>query len=118
MDPQNKQNSKNSGDVVQDAVGSRTLMAVFAYLGPLVILSYLMSKNDPFVKFHIKQGLVLFGIEIVVAILGSMVWSLWMLFNIINLGTLIFSIIGIVNAVQAKQNELPIIGRFAQSFSI
>ena len=34
-------------------------MAVLSYIGPLVIVSYIVANNDPFVKFHIKQGLVL-----------------------------------------------------------
>jgi hypothetical protein len=42
------------------------LMGILAYIGPLIIVSYLVAKDDPFVKFHIKQGLVLFVIEIAV----------------------------------------------------
>lgn len=117
MDLQNNQNGIENNPP-QNNPSNNTVMAVLSYLGPLVIVSYITSRNNEFVKFHIKQGLALFGLEVIVWILGSMMWSLWILVNIINLATLILSIIGIVNVVQGKQKELPLIGKFAEGFSI
>lgn len=92
-------------------------MGVLAYLGPLVIVLYVTAKDDPFVKFHIKQGLVLLAIEVIVWALGVMgFWRLWMLLNLINLGTLILAIIGIINAVQGSEKELPLVGKFSRYF--
>lgn len=93
-------------------------MALLSYLGPLVIVSLLVGKNDPFVKFHVKQGLTVFTLEVIVWVLSSMLWSLWMLLNIINLATLVLSIIGIVNVLQGKQKELPLVGSYAANFKI
>jgi uncharacterized membrane protein len=96
-----------------------TLMAVLAYIGPLVIVSYLTAKDDPFVKFHIKQGLVLFVIEVAMWFLaGMMFYQFWMIMNIINLATLVLSIVGIVNAVQGQEKELPLVGQFSKHFPI
>ena len=50
----------------EEAPQKDVLMAVLAYIGPLVIISYIQAKNDLFVKFHIKQGLVLLVIEVAV----------------------------------------------------
>lgn len=95
------------------------LMGILAYLGPLVIVSYLVAKDDPFVKFHIKQGLVLFVIEVAMWFLGGMMlYQLWMLMNLVNLGVLVLSVLGIVNVVQGKQQELPLIGQFGKHFPI
>lgn len=96
---------------------NKTLMGVLAYLGPLVIVSYLTAKDNPFVKFHIKQGLVLLVIEVIMWVVGSMFWPLWMLINLINLAVLILSIIGIMNVVQNKEKELPLVGQFSRHFS-
>ena len=94
-------------------------MAVLAYIGPLVIISYLTAKDDMFVKFHIKQGLVLFVAEIVLWFVGmTMFYSLWMILNLINLGLLVFSILGIINAVQGQEKELPLVGQFSKYFPI
>ena len=117
MDSQNNQN-KGQNSPEKEKANNNTVMAVLSYIGPLVIISYLVSRSNQFVKFHIKQGLVLFGIEIILWILGSVMFSLWFLINIVNLFTLVLSIIGIVNALQGKEKELPITGKFAKMFSI
>lgn len=96
---------------------NRTLMGILAYLGPLVIVSYLVSAHDPFVKFHIKQGLVLLVINIIVWIVGPYAWSLWMIIRIVNLFVLFLTIIGIVNVVQGKEKELPIVGQYGKNFN-
>lgn len=98
---------------------NKTLMAILSYIGPLVIVSYLTSKDEPFVKFHIKQGLVLFAIEVVLWVLSMPFYiMLWFLMPLINLALLVLSIIGIVNASQGKQKELPLVGQFGDKFSI
>lgn len=95
------------------------IMGILAYLGPLVIVSYLMGKDDPFVKFHIKQGLVLFAIEVVVWVLSGMFFfGFWQLLQLINLATLILSIMGIVHVVRHEQKEVPIVGGLANNFNI
>lgn len=95
------------------------LMAILSYLGPLVIVSYLTAKEDPFVKFHIKQGLVLFVIEVGVWFLaGMMFYQFWMIMNLINMGTLVLSVVGIVNAAQGQEKELPLVGQFSKHFPI
>lgn len=96
------------------------LMAVLAYIGPLVLVSYFTAKENPFVKFHIKQGLVLFAIEVIIWLLGMtmMMYSLYMIINLVNIVLLVLSIIGIVNAVNGKEKELPVVGQFSKHFPV
>lgn len=94
------------------------LMAILAYIGPLVIVSYVVAKDNSLVKFHIKQALVLFVAEVAIWIVGNMFWQLWFLLQLVNLAVLVFAIIGIMNAVNGKEKELPIIGKFASYFNI
>ncbi|OGG49656.1 hypothetical protein A2763_03170 [Candidatus Kaiserbacteria bacterium RIFCSPHIGHO2_01_FULL_54_36] len=96
-----------------------TLMAVLAYLGILVVIPLIVAKGDPFVKFHIKQGLVLVIIELAMWALAMTMlgWQLMPLVQIVNLGVLILAVIGIVNAVQGKEKELPLVGSFARNFN-
>jgi len=94
-------------------------MAILAYLGPLVIISFAVAKEDPFVKYHIKQGLVLLVIEAIIWILGATffpTYMLWMLLRLANLCTLILSIIGIIYAAKGEEKELPIVGSFSKHF--
>ncbi len=96
---------------------NKTLMAVLAYIGPLVIIPFLTSKDDAFVKFHIKQGLVLLVIEIALMVIGNMLWFLYPLIGIINIALFVLSILGIVNAIQGKEKEVPFVGQFSKHFN-
>ncbi len=109
--------TSNQSQAPQAKPQHKTLMGVLAYLGILLIIPFLMAKDDPFVKFHLKQGLVLLVIEIIVWILGSSMWQLWMILNLVQLATLVLSIIGIVNVIQGKQKELPLVGSFSKHFT-
>jgi uncharacterized membrane protein len=93
-------------------------MAVLAYLGPLIVISYIVSNKDPLVKFHIKQGLVLLVIEVAIWVIGSFIWMLWPLLYLAEIGVLILAIIGIINAVQSKEKLLPLVGKYASYFRI
>ena len=95
----------------------KTLMGILAYLGILIIIPFLMAKDDPFVQFHIKQGLVLVVVEVAVWVVGMAMWQLWMILQIVNLAMIVLSIVGIVNVVQNSQKELPLVGSFARMFT-
>lgn len=92
------------------------LMAVLSYIGPLVIVSFLIAKDEPFVKFHIKQGLVLFVIEVIIWFLMMVFWFLFPILQIVNIVVFVLAIIGIVNAVGGKEKPLPFVGRYAEKF--
>jgi uncharacterized membrane protein len=97
-----------------------TLMGVLCYLGPLVIIPYMTALDNPFVKYHVKQGIILFGLEVVFYILGSMFLfsGLYPIIMLLNLGTLILTIIGIINVVGKKEVPLPLIGQYADRVKI
>jgi uncharacterized membrane protein len=101
-----------------EALKHNVTMSVLSYIGPLVIVSFIVAKDDPFVKFHIKQGLVLLVIEIALSLIGSMMHILWPIIQIVQLVVLVLAIIGIYNAVKGKEKELPLVGKFAQHFKI
>lgn len=109
--PSNVGNSSSGGD-------NTLLMGVLSYLGPLVIVSYLTSKDNPFVKFHIGQGLVLFVAEAILWVASRMFWPFMMFISLLHLALFILSIIGIANVVNKKKTPLPIVGSLAKHFSI
>ncbi|HRT40363.1 MAG TPA: hypothetical protein P5299_03410 [Candidatus Woesebacteria bacterium] len=95
-----------------------TGMAIVAYI--LFFIPLLTeSKNDPFVKFHVKQGLVLFLGWIIVSIIGFILpWQLHLIVSLLNLGLFILMIIGILSAAKGEQKPLPLIGQFGEQFKI
>ncbi len=91
-------------------------MAIFSYLGPLFWVPVFISRDDENLKFHIRQGLILFFFEILV---GSLTFSsphLWLLIvtYLLILMCVILSIIGILNVMRGRQDGLPLIGRLAK----
>ncbi len=102
--------------------GNRTLMAFLAYIVFFIPL-LTDSKNDPFVKFHVKQGLVLLIATFLVNIIArvfffSMFGSLYYIIDLAYIALLVLWIIGITNVFSGKEKELPLIGQFASKFKI
>jgi uncharacterized membrane protein len=93
-------------------------IAIFSYIGILFIIPLLVEKDDEFVKYHAKQGIVLFVAELITGaimwipvigwIVGFVAWVIW----------LILGITGIMNVLGGKKKPLPIIGQFADRFKI
>jgi uncharacterized membrane protein len=97
---------------------SNTGMAILAYLGILIIIPFLTEAHkDSFVKFHIKQGLVLIIAEVAASILAIIPILGWVLSPILWIISVIMIIIGIVNVVNNREKELPIIGKYASHFN-
>jgi len=94
---------------------SNALMAVLSYFGILVIIPLLTdAKNDPFVKFHIKQGLVLLIAYVICAFIFWVPVVGWLL----SLALFILFLIGVINAATGKQTPLPVIGQIADKINI
>jgi len=97
-------------------------IAIISYIGPLCLIPFFTKEKDEFVKFHAKQGLVLFICEVIVWIVLRMLpfilWYAWHLMNIISVVGLIFSIIGIINVVHKQKKQLPLIGSLANKIKL
>ncbi len=52
---------------------NRTLMIILAYLGPFALIPFLAEKDDQDIQWHAKHGLVLFGADIVISIILTIV---------------------------------------------
>ncbi len=92
-----------------------TGMAIIAYI--IFFIPLLTdAKNDPFCKYHVKQGLVLFISWIITCIFSFVPIIGWFLAPILGLCLLILLIIGIMNAAKGEQKALPIIGQYAEKF--
>jgi len=109
------------------------LAAILSYLlvGIIWYFADEKMKNNSFVKFHVKQGIVLIIASIVYSIVLGILFSLILfplmftgaglgiiaIFRLLYYVPLVLSILGIINAANGKEKELPIIGHFAKKFS-
>jgi len=98
------------------------LAAILAYLLVGIIWFFVdeQIKKDAFAKFHVKQAIVLAITSIGVSVFGAAIpfigW--FIILPIGSLAVLVLWVIGVLNAVNGNQNKLPVIGQFADKFSI
>jgi len=90
-------------------------MAVICYIWILVLIPLLTdAKNDPFVKFHIKQGIVLLVVSIIVGAISWIPVVGWLL----GIAVFVVWLIGIINAASGKEQPLPVIGQYAEKINL
>ena len=94
------------------------LMGILSYIGVLCLIPLLTKKDNTFVFFHAKQGMVLFIAEVITALIAAIPLLGWVVAPIISIIWLILAIIGIVNVLDGKQKELPILGKYADKIKI
>ena len=100
----------------KSAKGKNTGMAIVAYI--IFFIPLLTDvKKDPFVKYHIKQGLVLFIGWILVSIIGMIIpWQFGIITTLLNICMFVLMVVGIMSAAKGEQRPLPIIGKFGEQF--
>lgn len=109
-------------DHTKPHMGGGNLMAIFAYLGILIIIPFLTdSRKDPFVKYHLKQGLALLIFDAIgwviaivigwVPVIGPLLSWIW------TVASIVLAIVGIINVLQGQEKELLIVGAYARSFN-
>ena len=108
------------GENVKKASGSTNdnMFAILSYLWILCLIPVLMKKENEFVKFHAKQGLVLFIIEMAVAIIGiiPLLGSLIYVLGMLICG--ILSIIGILQVLMGNKWKIPVVNEWAEKIEI
>lgn len=100
----------------ESAKGKNTGMAAIAYL--IFFIPLLTdSKDDPFVKFHVKQGLILLLFSVLVSIVSTFIPFIGLFFvaPIGGIVTVILFVIGIMHAMNGEEKELPLIGSLAKN---
>ena len=104
--------------------------------GLLFLVPMLVHKDNPFSRYHARQGMVLFFAEIALGIVIGILWAIvagityataawgagvclalfWVLVVIIGLALEVLAIIGIVQAASGKFWKMPVIGHIAESW--
>ncbi|MBD3403303.1 hypothetical protein GF420_10445 [candidate division GN15 bacterium] len=89
------------------------LAAIMSYIPLLCFVPLLSMKENKEARFHARQGLVLFIIELV-AVLFLLPGVSSLIFRVVLIAAAGLSIAGIYFALQGKNYKLPIIGDLAE----
>jgi len=105
---------KDKGTKAQVADGK--VLAILSYLSILCIAPLLLQKENKFILFHGKQGLVIFLAQVAVFIL-HIVLGLWILkLGMFLLG--VISFLGIISVLQGKKTTFPVISDIAEQITL
>jgi len=88
---------------------SVNMIAILSYLGILLIIPLMTSRNDDFVKYHVKQGIVLLVTAVAISLIAWFPIIGWIAGFFAWIGCVILAIIGIINVVQGKKNNFPLL---------
>ncbi len=125
----------NFPEATEEQIKEGKSLAWLSYFGILFLIPLLVYKDNPFSKYHARQGMVLFFAEVVLGIiwgiLGAIVgvifmasysaWAicgtiLWIVMAILWIGIAVLAIIGIIQSAQGKFWKMPIFGGLAEKW--
>lgn len=113
MAEEKKAAPKKAANNTKDIENNKALAAI-GYLGILFLVPLLAAKESPYAQFHAKQSVNLFiigaGASIIAGIIPILGW--FIIAPIVSIGWLILSILGLVNALNGKEEKLPLVGDF------
>jgi len=109
-------------EIKKEQIEEGKSIAWLSYILILVLVPLLIQRENPYTKFHIKQGLALLITWIILYIIG-------LIFNFVPIlrvivwfciwaFTIVLAVIGIINSLNGKMEKLPIIGDFGEKFNI
>ena len=98
------------------------LLAAISYISLISVVVLLTKKDSEYVRFHAKQGTVLFIVEVIWGVilfpfLAVPYLGTWL----INLGWLVFiiaSAVGFIKAYNGEKYRLPVLADFAEKINI
>ncbi len=94
------------------------LIAAASYLPLLCIIPFLLKQKNDFIIHHARQGLVLFGIEVAVVLLGIIPFVGIYLSPFLIQICLIVSAWGMTTALLAKYSRIIFIYRLSQKINL
>lgn len=93
------QGSQFTGDDVQ----KNKDIAAFSYLWIMSVVVYILKRESPFVRYHSKQGMLLF-------VLSVLVWFVPLIDRLLALVVLAGMVLGFIHAAQGQWKDVPLVG--------
>lgn len=105
--------------MAKDKIENEHVAAILCYflVGIIWYFADEKMKKSSLVKFHTKQALNLW----IISILGNVILSMlivvgWVLLPIFGVAVFILWILGLINAINSKEQLIPIVGQFAEKY--
>ncbi len=87
----------------------QNLMAALSYVWLLSIVMLVVKKNDEFVQFHAKQGIIL--------LIASIFWFIPIIGQLVAILAFAGMVVGFIQAWQGKRYQLPLVYGWSQKIN-
>ena len=92
------------------------IISYLTWIGLLLAFILNRERNDPFVKFHIRQNLGLFILGLVAGVLHYIPGVGGIVAYVVFTALFIFWVIGLIGAINGKENAVPVVGSMFQEW--
>ncbi len=88
----------------------QNIMAALSYVWIISLVMLVVKRNDEFIQFHAKQGIILLLLSILgfIPVLGWIIWAL----------AVAGMVVGFIHAWQGKRYELPLVYGWSQKIKL
>jgi uncharacterized membrane protein len=89
------------------------LLAAISYLGVFSLIPFIFKVKNEYVRFHAKQGLFLFLVEICSVLIWVIPFVGWIIGFVSWILCFVLSLMGLVNGIIGREWKIPFLHRFA-----
>ena len=112
----NEQDNQNTGEKIKDDDSFKSeegrMAAILSYIPVLCFIPLLNMKDNKEARFHARQGVLLFLVELI-AVIFLIDGISDFVFKAILIVAITLSVVGIIFSLQGKSYKLPVIGDLA-----
>ena len=112
----NEQDNQNTGEKIKDDDSFKSeegrMAAILSYIPVLCFIPLLNMKDNKEARFHARQGVLLFLVELI-AVIFLIDGISNFVFKAILIVAITLSVVGIIFSLQGKSYKLPVIGDLA-----
>ncbi len=93
-------------------------LAAISYLGVLCLVPVILKIKSDYVRFHTRQGLILFIVEIISILIWVVPFIGWIIGFVGWIICFIFSLAGLVNGIAGREWKMPFLSKFTDKVKI
>ncbi len=98
--------------------GEQIVLGILSYIPILVLIPVLIKKDDDFVHFHAKQGLVLLFVWVGVWIITIIPFVGWIIGILLSTILSLISLVAIVKVLMGEKWEIPVVSTYADKLNM
>ncbi len=98
--------------------GEQRLWGLISYIFILFILPLVFKRNDAFVTFHAKQGLVFFIAAFATTIFWLIPIAGWIISSILFVVLAVFWVMAVIHVLYGHKWMIPLLGRWSEEMKI